>query len=123
LPGTGSGLGEDGFQVVAGGVLGHHHLLGDLAGVEASQSSERTSDSRRVSPQTRAYISRRSAAVLGSIATAMSVCSRDALTVTQRLPAKVYPSPRTALKRELRRQHDRRHVHKQRLGLGHSNSP
>src|SRR5579859_1543296 len=35
LPGAGSGLGEDGFEVVACGVLGHYHLLGDLAGVEA----------------------------------------------------------------------------------------
>src|SRR5579859_1955118 len=35
LPGAGSGLREDGFNVVAGGVLGHHQPLGDLAGVEA----------------------------------------------------------------------------------------
>ena len=35
LPGAGSGLGEDGLEMVAGGVFGHHHPLGDLAGVEA----------------------------------------------------------------------------------------
>ena len=35
LPGAGSCLGEDGFEVIARRVFGHHHALGDLAGVEA----------------------------------------------------------------------------------------
>ncbi len=35
LSGAGSGLGEDGFEVVAGGVFGHHHALRDLACAEA----------------------------------------------------------------------------------------
>jgi epoxide hydrolase len=35
LPGAGSGLREDGLEVVAGGVFGHHQALGDLASVEA----------------------------------------------------------------------------------------
>src|SRR5690242_15796071 len=35
LSGAGSGLGKNGFEVVAGGVFGYHDPIGDLAGVEA----------------------------------------------------------------------------------------
>ncbi len=54
LPGAGSGLGKDGFEVVAGGVFGHHYPLGDLACVEALAEQREDFGLRRVNSQARA---------------------------------------------------------------------